>query len=167
MTSKHTPKHSSDENSDSSSRTATVFRQLLAMLSELRESSMQQREAGAQQDKIDRIKRELEDEKEQLKTLRRRQQHKRELEQLRKQRQKPSQLEEKAADGMISLRNARGQIIGWVQATGADRVNILDSRGRLVAREVSQMTLDRSGRLVGRGKLGLVVLGRELPKNQR
>lgn len=154
-----------EELSDILSQTTTMLGELLATLGQLREGLADQRQTAAQQDKIDRIKRDLEDEREELKALRRRQQHKRELEQLRNQRQKPSQKEGKTAGGMVALRNARGQLLGLLQTVGNDRVNILDAGGKLVAREIREMTLDRSGRLVGRGKLGLAVLGRKLPAN--
>lgn len=133
---------------------------------ELAEDSLDQKRAYAQQVRIDRVKRELEDEKLALTDLRRRQKHKREIEAARKESErKRRQNEGKAANGLVALRNARGQLIGWLQAAGLDRMNVLDAKGRLVAREINGMTLDRCGRLVGNGKQGLVVLGGELSKN--
>lgn len=65
----------------------------------------------------------------------------------------------------MALRNGQGRLIGWLQPVGANRLNVLDAKGRLVAREIDGMTLDRRGRLVGHGKQGLVVLGYELARN--
>jgi hypothetical protein len=152
-------KISQDEIADILSQTTTYLGQLLATAGELREDLMDQRQADAQQIKVDRIKRELDDEKQQMKRLRQRQQHKREAERKRKEHLKHRQHEGRGANGLVALRNARGQLIGWLQAAGMDRVNVLDAKGRLVAREINGMTLDRTGRLVGHAKLGLVVLG--------
>jgi len=133
---------------------------------ELAEDSLDQKRADAQQMRIDRVKRELENEKEQLATLRRRQKHKREIEIARKKNERKHRQDEgRSANGPVALRNARGQLIGWIQAAGMDRVNVLDAKGRLVARELNGMTLDRCGRLVGNGRQGLVVLGSGLSRN--
>lgn len=132
---------------------------------ELVEDSLDQKRTDAQQMRIDRVKRELENEKEELAALRRRQTHKRELEIARKENERKHRQEEgRASNGLVALRNARGQLIGWLQAAGMDRVNVLDAKGRLVARELNGMTLDRCGRLVGNGRQGLVVLGGELSR---
>jgi hypothetical protein len=160
-------KISRDEITDILSQTTTFLGQLLATGGELREDLMDQRQTDAQQIKVDRIKRELENEKQQMKRLRHRQQHKREVEKNRKKRLKHRQHEGRAANGLIALRNARGQLIGWLQAAGMDRVNVLDAKGRLVAREIKGMTLSSTGRLFGHGKLGLVVLGAEMASKRR
>ncbi len=134
---------------------------------ELIEDTLDQKRADAQQMRIDRVKRELEDEKAEMADLRHRQQHKREVERTRKENERRRQQNEgRGAGGLMALRNGRGQLIGWLQATGMDRVNVLDAKGRLVAREINGMTLDRSGRLVGNGKQGLVVLGGEMARNR-
>ena len=154
-------KISPDEISDILSQTTTFLGQLLATSAELKENLLDQQATDSQQKKVDQIKQELEQEKNKMKELRGRQQHKRELEQARKDSSKRRQHEGRGANGFVALRNARGQLLGWLQAAGMDRVNVLDARGRLVAREINGMTLQPSGRLVGRGKLGLVVLGAE------
>jgi hypothetical protein len=136
-------------------------------MNELREDTIDQRQASAQQARVDRIKRELDDEKEQMKRLRHRQQHKRDLERTRKERESHRQHEGRGggSGGLVALRNARGQLIGWLRVAGRDRLEVLDSKGRLVAREISGLTLNAGGRLVGHGRLGLAVLGANSPKN--
>ena len=157
---------SRDEISEILSQTTTLLGQLLATMNELREDTIDQRQASAQQAKVDRIKRELDDEKEQMKRLRHRQQHKRELERGRKEREKHIQHEGRGGSGgLVALRNARGQLVGWLRADGQDRLEVLDSKGRLVAREIRGLTLNAGGRLVGHGRLGLAVLGANSPKN--
>lgn len=157
-------KISPDEINDILSQTTTLLGQLLATAGELREDMLYQRQVDAQQAKVDRIKRDLEDEKQQMKRLRHRQQHKREVDRNRKERNKHRQTEGRGAAGLVALRNARGQLIGWLQAAGMDRVNVLDSGGRLVAREINGLTVRSNGRLVGHGRLGLAVLGANCPK---
>lgn len=157
---------SRDEISEILSQTTTLLGQLLATMNELREDTIDQRQASAQQAKVDRIKRELDDEREQMKRLRHRQQVKRELERGRKEREKHRQHEGRGGGaGLVALRNARGQLIGWLRAGSQDRLEVLDSKGRLVAREIRGITLNAGGRLVGHGRLGLAVLGANSPKN--
>jgi hypothetical protein len=157
---------SRDEISEILSQTTTLLGQLLATMNELREDTIYQRQASAQQAKVDRIKRELDDEREQIKRLRYRQQVKRELERSRKERESHRQHEGRGGgSGLVALRNARGQLIGWLRPDGQDRLEVLDSKGRLVAREIRGITLNAGGRLVGHGRLGLAVLGANSPKN--
>ena len=132
---------------------------------ELAEDSLDQRRTDAQQQRIDRVKAELEDEKTKLSRLRQSQRHKREVERSRKEHGAQRQHESQGGGGAVALRNGQGRLIGWLQPVGANRLNVLDAKGRLVAREIDGMTLDRRGRLVGHGKQGLVVLGYELARN--
>lgn len=157
-------KISKDEMNSILSQTTTLLGQLLATMNELREDTIDQRQASAQQAKVDRIKRELENEKEGMKRLRHRQQHKRQVERSRKDRDQDRQHEGRGG-GLVALRNSRGQLIGWLRATGKDRLEVLDGKGRVVAREINGLTLNASGRLVGHGRLGLAVLGANSPKN--
>ncbi len=60
----------------------------------------------------------------------------------------------------VALHNNKGALIGWLSYEAGGKVTVYDSRGRLVARELAGITLDRTGRFVGRGRQGLVVLGR-------
>jgi hypothetical protein len=88
---------SRDEISEILSQTTTLLGQLLATMNELREDTIYQRQASAQQAKVDRIKRELESEKEQMKRLRYRQQVKRQAERRRKERERNRQQRVKAS----------------------------------------------------------------------
>lgn len=63
---------------------------------------------------------------------------------------------------MVTLRAASGRVVGYMRATGKDRADYFDQTGKLVAREVGGVTYDGQGKMVYRGKLGLVVLGSSL-----
>jgi Ni,Fe-hydrogenase I large subunit len=63
----------------------------------------------------------------------------------------------------IALHNGKGRLIGWLHSESNGKVTVYDAKGRLVARELAGITLDRTGRWVGPGKQGLVVLGQRLP----
>ena len=79
-----------DEISHILSQTTTLLGQMLATMNELREDTIDQRQASAQQAKVDRIKRELDAEQVRMKRLRQRQQHKREVLRSRKEREGPA-----------------------------------------------------------------------------
>ncbi len=70
--------------------------------------------------------------------------------------------ESKSPAGRIQLLNGQGRLIGWLHNETNGKVTVYDAKGRLVARELAGLTLDRTGRLAGRGRMGLVVLGRRL-----
>jgi hypothetical protein len=78
-----------DEISHILSQTTTLLGQMLATMNELREDTIDQRQASAQQAKVDRIKRELDAERVRMKRLRQRQQHKRDVLRSRKERERP------------------------------------------------------------------------------
>jgi hypothetical protein len=57
-----------------------------------------------------------------------------------------------------TLKGPGGKIIGYVQTTGDNRRNIMDSNQRLVAREINGTTYDAQGRYVGKGSIGITKL---------
>jgi hypothetical protein len=63
---------------------------------------------------------------------------------------------------MVSLLNQSGQLIGWIQDVGHNRLNILNSKGKTVTREIDGRTFDGRSRFVGMGNKGLRVLGATL-----
>lgn len=63
--------------------------------------------------------------------------------------------------GMVTLRSASGRVIGYMRAMGSNRTDFFSASGKLVAREVGDLTYG-DGKAVYRGRLGLVVLGRTL-----
>jgi hypothetical protein len=70
--------------------------------------------------------------------------------------------ESKVAVGRIQLLNGQGRLIGWLHSERNGKVTVYDARGRLVARELAGITLDHGGRLVGKGRQGLIALGRKV-----
>jgi hypothetical protein len=108
----------------------------------------------AQTLKLDTLKSQLADEKLKLAKLKDAAKRKKELEKLR-------QTEGKSG-GIVTLRDASGRTIGFVRVMGPNRTDYFDRKGKLVAREVGGVTYDGQGKMVYRGKLGLVVLGKSL-----
>ena len=140
--------------------------EVLATHTELKESLLDQNRTVSQQQKIDRIKDELAKENDRLKKLRDSQHRRRKLEKVRKDHEQsaktPQHEGKKIAPTMTPLLNERGVVIGWIQPAGAGRTNILDRKGRVVARELNGITLDACGRLRGRDQQGLRVLGQSM-----
>ena len=138
--------------------------QLIEIHGELAESLLDQTQTRLGREKIDSLKKQIETEQDRLAKIKHTQQRKKELEKLRHDQdkeagEKAKQNEGKHGSRMIQLLDGKGKLVAWLQVLGKDRVNILDARGRLVAREVSGITLDKSGKFMGRGRQGLRVLG--------
>lgn len=57
-----------------------------------------------------------------------------------------------------TLRGPGGFVIGFVQNLSEGQRNILDRNQKLIARETPAGTFDASGRFVGKGRLGLILL---------
>lgn len=70
--------------------------------------------------------------------------------------------ESKSTQSRVALLNGNGRWIGWVETMANKNVNIYDAKGKIVGRELAGLTIDRTGRLVGKGRLGLVALGQSL-----
>ena len=75
---------------------------------------------------------------------------------------RPVANESKSPAGRIQLLNGQGRVIGWLHSESNGKVTVYDAKGRLVARELAGITLDRAGRFVGRGRQGLVTLGQRI-----
>jgi hypothetical protein len=104
--------------------------------------------------------------KAQLQKLRDAQRRKRDLTKIRddheRQADKAEQTEGQASQRTIQLLDGHGRLIGRLKVEPSGDVLIYDSRGKLVSRELNNLTFDRTGRFRGRGKQGLVVLGQTL-----
>lgn len=124
------------------------------------EGLLDQNQTDRSRDKIDSLKNQLEDEKEKLGQIRHHQQRKKELERIRKSHERDQQTEGTSSKKLVSVRDQRGRVVGWIQSVGRDRVNILDPRGRVVGRFINGQTYNNRGNVVGRGDQLLRVLGR-------
>ena len=135
----------------------------LAQHVELTESISTQQGAGveSQRLKLDALKARLADEKLKLAKLKDAADRKRELEKLRhdneRQTARSAANESKSPAGRIQLLNGQGRLVGWLHHEKNGKVTVYDAKGRLVARELAGLTLDRTGRLAGRGRQGLAV----------
>ena len=129
--------------------------QLLLTHRELTEGLLDQYQTDAEKEKIADLKKQIEDEREKLSAIRHTQQRKKELERIRKDNEKESRTsKEKQTEqklGTVALRNQRGQLVGWVQTVGRNRLNILNPTGKLVAREIDGRTFDGRSRFRGYG----------------
>ena len=138
--------------------------QLIEIYGELAESILDQTQTRLGREKIDSLKKQIETEQDRLAKIKHAQQRKKELEKLRQDQDKAAgkksqQNEVQHGSKTIQLLDGKGKLVAWLQVLGKDRVNILDARGRLVAKEISGMTFDKSGKFMGRGRQGLRVLG--------
>jgi hypothetical protein len=138
--------------------------QAIASYAELNEGMIDDAATGAAKEKLERLKAKTDDAKQRLADLKDQQRHKAEVERQRRERERERQStnESKSPQSRVALLNAKGQWIGWVETQRDGKVNVYDARGRIVARELNGITLDRTGRFVGRGRQGLVVLGQGL-----
>jgi len=155
-----------DELIEICSAVTTMLGSILAKHVELNEGLIDQFATDAAEQKVDRLKQQTADAKEQLQKLRDLAARKRQLFKIRNDHErevsKPKQTEGKSTQSRVALLNGKGKWIGWIESLANGNVNIYDARGRIVARELSGITLDRTGRFVGRGKQGLVVRGQSL-----
>lgn len=100
--------------------------------------------------KLDALKAKLAGEKLKLSKLKDAAKRKRDL--------KKVQQTESKTGGMVTLRDATGRTIGFMRIMGPNRTDFFSASGRLVAREVGDITY-ANGKAAYRGKLGLVALG--------
>ncbi len=120
----------------------------------------------SQKMKLDGLKARLAAERLKLSKLKDAAKRKRELEKIMQdhenERARSALNERKATQSRVPLLNAQGRVIGWLHSESGGKVAVYDAKGRIVARELHGITIDRTGRLVGRGRQGLVALGRRL-----
>jgi hypothetical protein len=135
--------------------------QILLSHRELTEGLLDQRQTDRAKEKIDQLKKRMDDEKEKLTTLRQHQQRRKALEKLRQ----TNTTEGVSTNRMLALRDQRGRVIGWVQSLGKDRLDVLDAGGRMVGRLIHGKTYDGRGQFVGDGNQGLRVLGQILRRS--
>jgi ATPase subunit of ABC transporter with duplicated ATPase domains len=134
--------------------------QILLTHRELTEGLLDDGPTIRSQQKIEDLKKRLEDEKVRLAKSRRFQQRKKELEKLRRDHDKEVQSESKTTP----IQNGSGKVIGWVLPVAKDRIHFLDHRGQVIGRFIHGQTYDHRGRFVGSGNQGLRVLGQILRK---
>lgn len=122
--------------------------------------------ADSQRAKLDALKAKLAGERLKLQKLNAASKRRRELEKKRQENQRQTARsaanESKTLQRRVQLLNGQGRVIGWLHNESNGKVTVYDAKGRLVARELNCITLDRTGRFVGRGRQGLVALGRTL-----
>lgn len=136
----------------------------LAQHVELTESISTQQGAGveSQRLKLDALKSRVADEKLKLAKLKDAAMRKRELEKLNRRGAWHPANESKSTPSMLSLHDQRGRLIGYIQQAGSNRINILDRKGRVVARQWDKKTFTGSGAFAGRGNQGLRLLGQRM-----
>lgn len=142
----------------------TALGELLLRHRQLREASLNSQVISASQERIEKRRAEIEKEREKIRKTRDVIRRRRELEKISRDHEKEATDEGKQSPRLVAVRNGRGAVIGWLQSAGGSKVNVLDRRGRVVAREVGGYTLSRRGGLAGAGRQGLRVLGQTLPK---
>ncbi|MSU49021.1 MAG: hypothetical protein EXS37_08045 [Opitutus sp.] len=141
--------------------------QILVQHSILRED-MLGRDTETAKSKIDSLRLKLDTERIRLRKHMDAEKRKRELEKSNKEHERQATKKRTTSEAkntaatMTPLLNERGVVIGWIQPAGAGRTNILDRKGRVVARELNGITLDSCGRLRGRGQQGLRLLGQSM-----
>lgn len=140
----------------------TTLGQIFLFHRELTEGILLQQQTDRSRDKIESLKKRMESEKEKLVQVRRSQQRKQELERIRKSHETETTTEGTSRSHLVSIRDQRGQVVGWLQSAGRNRVTVLDRRGVVVGRVINGQTYDGHGRLAGKGDQGLRVLGQTL-----
>ncbi len=152
-----------DELIDLISDVTTLLGTALAREVELKES-LASDAADSQRAKLDALKAKLAGERLKLQKLNAASKRRRELEKKHQENERQTWRsaanESKTPSRRIQLLNGQGRLIGWLHSEPSGKVTVFDAKGRLVAREMNGITLDRTGRLAGRGKQGLIALGR-------
>lgn len=153
-----------DELIDVCSEVTTMLGAILARHVELNESLIGNEATDTAKKKLESLRQQTADAKAELQKLWYAQRRKRELEKIRDDhaREREEQTEGKATQRTIQLLDGHGRLIGRLRIEPNGDVTVYDSRGKLVSRELKNLTFDRSGRFRGRGKQGLVVLGQTL-----
>lgn len=141
--------------------------QLLLNHRELSESLLDTQQTDRAKQKIDSLRRKIEDERQNLATIRQAQQRKKELERIRQSHAKEANEAKrpKQKQGTVSVLNQKGQLVGRIQSFGNNRRNIMNAKGEIVAREIDGRTFNERGEFRGYGKQGLRVLGMKLKTN--
>lgn len=140
----------------------TTLGQILLTHRELTEGLLDQKLTDRSREKIESLKKRMESEKEKLTQIRHHQQRTRELERIRKSHATETTTEGTSRSHLVTIRDQRGRVVGWIQSVGKNRVNILDGRSRLVGRFINGQTYDSRGQVIGSGNQGLRLLGRTL-----
>ena len=153
-----------DELVDLIEEVTTSLGQILLRHRELTEGILDQQLTDRSRDKIDSLKKRIEVEKEKLTQVRHQQQRKRELGRIRKSHESETQSEGTSRSHLVTIRDHRGKVIGWIQSVGRNRFNFLNGRGRLVGRFINGQTYDGQGHFIGNGNQGLRVIGETLKK---
>jgi hypothetical protein len=153
---------SDDELLDILDEVTTTLGQIFLRHRELTEGILDVQQTDRSRDKIDQLKKRMELEKEKLTQVRHHQQRSKELERIRKRHDSETQTEGMSRSQLVTIRDQRGQVIGWVQSAGRNNFNFLDRHSRLVGRFINGQTYDQRGRFIGDGNQGLRVLGQTL-----
>lgn len=136
----------------------------LAREVELRES-IADGGVDSQRVKLDALKVKLASERLKLQKLNAAAKRRREFEKKREEGDRQtarSAVNERKSGGMLTLRDGRGKVVGFVRVLGPTRTDYFAASGKLVAREIGGKTYFATGRLAGDGAQGLRVLGQSL-----
>ncbi len=139
---------------------------LLLKYRQLNEALLDDEQSDRVKVKMANLEKQLAGQKETLTKIHHAQRRKKELEKIRKDHEKESETghdkhtlpEQKS--GVITLLDQGGRVVGRIMPMGRGRVNILNSKGVVVAHEINGVTLDRKLRVRGYGVgQGLRILG--------
>jgi hypothetical protein len=136
--------------------------QVIASFAELNESMVDDVATATAKERVAKLKQKTDHAKQQLADLRDRQRHRQEIERRRKENERErnkTAKNEGRNGGMVTLRAASGRVIGYMRVMGPNQTDFYDRTGKLVAREIGNLTYDGRGRVAFRGRLGLVVVG--------
>lgn len=138
--------------------------EILTTHSQITENLFSVTQTQSSQDKIEDLRKRIEDERTKVKKIKDSQKRKQELEKLRRDQDKghdeeSKQNESKGVASTYPLLDGKGKVVGYIQSLGKGRVNILNAKGKVVAREIDARTFDGRGRFQGRGNQGLRLLG--------
>ncbi len=133
--------------------------QLFLTHRDLTEGLLDQNQTNQVKLKIDSLRKKIDDQRGKLVQIRHVHQRKKELERIRRDHERESSKDTQTEQKNRTILNQKGQVVGWLQTAGRNRVNILDPKGRVVGREINGVTYDRRGQVRGSGIQGLRVLG--------
>lgn len=132
--------------------------ELLINHRELCESILDQQRTSQMQNKIDALKVRVAKEQEAMKKARDHQRRVKELGKISRSHGTRVEGTAKTPPRLVPVTDRGGRVVGWVRNDGNDRVTVLDRKGRAVAYQRGNQTLDAKGALIGYGKLGIMAL---------
>lgn len=130
---------SNDELLEIIEQVTLTFGELLLRHRQLTEGLVDDQRIATLQDRIEKRRAEIDQERDRIRKVRDGIRRRRELEKISKEHEKEVTAESKSTATTSPILDGKGAVIGWIQRAGGSRMNILDRKGKVVARFTGQV----------------------------